>query len=87
MSGASSAEEGGNGELSPQKYEDDQVTHPIHIYELFNIKLYNSLAVDLEFNFCNCQLELSNLLMRFGLLNCKKVTIRLDQLDYKYMDF
>ena len=78
MSGASSAEEGGEGALSPQKYDDVQVTHPIHIHELFNIKFHNSLAIDLQFNFCNCQLELSNLLMRFGILHCKKVTLRPD---------
>tara|TARA_B110000285_G_scaffold197324_1_gene228901 strand:- start:35 stop:244 length:210 start_codon:yes stop_codon:yes gene_type:complete len=24
--------------------------------------------------------------MRFGILNCKKVTLRLDQLDYKYIE-
>ena len=85
MSGNSSAEEG-EGSLSPHKFEDLQVTHPLYIYELFNIKFHNSLQVDLHFNFCNCQLELSNLLLRFGILNCKKVSLRLDQLDYKYCD-
>lgn len=77
MSGSPSAEEG-EGALSPLKLDDVQVTHPLHIYELFNIKFYNSLQVDLHFRFCNCQLELSNLLLRFGLLNCKKVTLRID---------
>ena len=43
ISNSPSAEEGSEGALSPQKFDDVQVTHPIHIYELFNIKFYNSL--------------------------------------------
>ena len=63
-----------------------QVKNQVHIYEIFNVKFYDSSKVDLIFNFRNCVLELSNLLMRFGKLNCKSVTLRLDELNYSYQE-
>ena len=59
-----------------------QVKNQVHIFEIFNIKFYEPKNVDLTFRFKNCSLELSNILLRFGNLKCKSVTLHLDELNY-----
>ena len=59
-----------------------QVKNQVHIFEIFNIKFYEPKNVDLTFRFKNCSLELANILLRFGNLKCKTVTLYLDELNY-----
>jgi hypothetical protein len=62
------------------------VKNQVHVFEIFNIKFYEPRNVDLTFRFKNCSLELSNILLRFGILGCKSVSLFMEDVNYNFCE-
>lgn len=69
------------GDKNKQNYE---INYKVSIDNRFGLIFFDSSMIDLNFSFSYCNLELGNILYHFGKLNCKTVTVWVDNLRYKY---
>lgn len=61
-----------------------EINYLVSIDNKFGLIFYDSSLIDLTFTFHHCYLELRNVLYHFGKLNCKQVTIHVDNLRFDY---
>ena len=63
---------------------DIKICYNIRIDDQFGIEFYDSSRIDFQFIFRNCTMDLGNLLFYFSQMGCKRINIKVDNLEYQY---
>ena len=69
---------------SDKNKKNFEINYHVSLDSKFGLIFYDSSLIDLTFTFHNCYLELRNVLYHFGKLNCKSVTVLVDNLRFDY---